>query len=398
MAIKDGKGDLIYSSRDFKRRFPKQGFYNHIKIDTSGVVLANKRDYFSLLDIDGHTLNDSSIPDSKIIDVDFAKIKNVLIDTAHIKDAAITTAKIDDLAVTEAKIDNLAVTEAKIDDLAVTDAKIANLSASKINAGYIVTTQLDTGTNPNTGCILDGSGLRAYQSGTKMVDIPISGNPYFRGEGHFGDDSNYVRVGEQANYQAVLFYTSGSFQGMVRGYSGGRIDVRGLTVNISYGDISSSSVRLSAQNDKVVVFRKFYNTNMDDLGTGDNPWNNIYFCKTNDVCSLGIVEEISNPIELLKNIKVSKDKYTPKEIPKADYKTLPKFIKTVKYSDFKKSEENFKEHLQSILSRNAEITYEDDEKVTVKIEALDITATISLLLGAIRQLNKKIEALEKGKA
>ena len=56
MAIKDGKGDLIYSSRDFKRRFPEQGFYNHIKIDTSGVVLANKRDYFSLLDIDGHTL------------------------------------------------------------------------------------------------------------------------------------------------------------------------------------------------------------------------------------------------------------------------------------------------------------------------------------------------------
>jgi len=299
MAIKDGKGDLIYSSRDFKRRFPEQGFYNHIKIDTSGVVLANKRDYFSLLDIDGHTLNDSSIPDSKIIDVDFAKIKNVLIDTAHIKDAAITTAKIDDLAVTEAKIDDLAVTEAKINNLAVTDAKIANLSASKINAGYIVTTQLDTGTNPNTGCILDGSGLRAYQSGTKMVDIPISGNPYFRGEGHFGDDSNYVRVGEQANYQAVLFYTSGSFQGMVRGYSGGRIDVRGLTVNLSYGDIGISSVRLSAQNDKVIVFRKFYNTN---------------------------------------------------------------------------------------------------KKVTVKIEALDITATISLLLGAIRQLNKKIEALEKGKA
>jgi len=388
MAIKDGKGDLIYSSRDFKRRFPEQGFYNHIKIDTSGVVLANKRDYFSLLDIDGHTLNDSSIPDSKIIDVDFAKIKNVLIDTAHIKDAAITTAKIDDLAVTEAKIGNLAVT----------DAKIANLSASKINAGYIVTTQLDTGTNPNTGCILDGSGLRAYQSGTKMVDIPISGNPYFRGEGHFGDDSNYVRVGEQANYQAVLFYTSGSFQGMVRGFSGGRVDVRGLTVNLSYGDIGSSSVRLCAQNDKVIVFRKFYNTNMDDLGTSGDPWNNVYYCTANDICSLGIVEEISNPIELLKNIKVSKDKYTPKEIPKADYKTLPNFIKTVKYSDLKKSEENFKEHLQSILSRNAEITYEDDEKVTVKIEALDITATISLLLGAIRQLNKKIEALEKGKA
>jgi len=73
---------------------------------------------------------------------------------------------------------------------------------------------------------------------------------------------------------------------------------------------------------------------------------------------------------------------------------LPKFIKTVKYSELEKSEENFEEHLQGILSRNAEITYEDDEKVTVKIEALDITATISLLLGAIRQLNKKIEALE----
>ncbi len=372
MTVTDGKGDLIYSSRDFKRRFPEQGFYNHIKIDTSGVLLGNSCRPF--LDIDGHALRDNSIPDSKIIDVDFAKIKNVEIDTADIKDAAITTAK--------------------IADLAVTNAKIADLSALKINAGYIITTQLDAGTNPSTGCILDGNGLRAYQSGTKMVDIPISGDPYFRGEGHFGNDSDFVELGGYGFYKQIRFYANGSMRGRISQVLGNM----GFFTDTDFGfNINENFVaEINDTNFECYLNIVPLTDTQYNLGSSTYAWDHVYYCVANNVCSLGMVEEISNPLEVIKNIKVNKNKYTPKEIPKVDYKTLPKFIKTVKYSDLKKSEKNFKELLQTILSRNAEVTYEDDEKVTVRIEALDITATISLLLGAIRQLNKKMEALEKG--
>lgn len=272
----------------------------------------------------------------------------------------------------------------------------SSINGTYINAGYIITTQLDSGSNPSTGCILDYNGLRMYQSGTKMVDIPRSGNPYFRGKGHFGDDDVWIVLGEQGYYSYIRFFADGVYQGSIWGhsYNSGILNVEAdeqLYLR-AYG-----ATKLSLLYTEVVSHRTFrpnFNANYD-LGTDSYAWNNVYYCVANDVCSLGMVEEIGNPLELIKNIKVSKDKYTPKELPKADYKTLPKFIKTVKYSDLKKSKENFEEHLQSILSRNAEVTYEDDKKVTVRIEALDITATISLLLGAIRQLSEKIEALEK---
>ncbi|MHA1396187.1 MAG: hypothetical protein ACTSSF_00455 [Candidatus Heimdallarchaeaceae archaeon] len=392
MTITDGKGDLIYSSRDLKRKFPEQGFYNHIKIDTSGIVLSNSCRPF--LDIDGNAINDGSIPDSKIIDVDFAKIKNVLIDTAQIKDAAITTAKIADLAVTNAKIANAAITNAKIANLAVTNAKIADLSASKINAGYIVTTQLEAGSNPSTGCILDGNGLRAYKSGTKMVDI--SEDPFFRGVGHFGDDNFFIEIGNDTYPGYILFEKDSEYKTQIY-IAGTNYNELYITAKSRIHFFPGSAVRFRVTDtENISITLRPWSDAASDLGTSSYAWNNVYYCVANDVCSLGVVEEISNPLELLKNIKVSKDKYTPKEIPKADYKTLPKFIKTVKYSDLKKSKKNFKEHLQSVLSKNAEVTYEDDKKVTVKIEALDITATISLLLGAIRQLSEKIEALERG--
>jgi len=412
MAVTDGKGDLIYSSRDLKTEPLEEGFYNHIKIDTNGVILANSCRPF--LDIDGHAFNNDSIPGDKIITLDYAKITNVVIKTADIQDLAVTTAKIDNLAVTEAKIANLAVTNAKIKDL----------SATKINAGYIVTTQLDSGTNPSTGCILDGSGLRMYQSGTKYVDISISDSPYFRGEGHFGDDNDYTLVGNAAYKSAILFYAGGSYAGNLHGSSGGG----GLAFYAPGGVANDYSAQIVPVQNNAYSLGSYsgnkwyafygYNVYTDELysqatdridfhcrispsdhasydnGLSNHAWNNVYYCVANDVCSLGMVEEIGNPLELIANIKTSEDKYTPKDLPKADYKTLPKFVKTVKYSDLKKSKKDFKEHLQSILSKNAEITYEDDEKVTVRIEALDVTATISLLLGAIRQLNKKIEALE----
>ena len=402
MAVTDGRGDLIYSSRDLKRKFPEQGFYNHIKIDTDGIVLGNSCRPF--LSIDGYAINDGSIPDSKIIDVDFAKIKNVLIDTAQIKDAAITTAKIANLAVTTAKIANLAVTNAKINDL----------SASKINAGYIVTTQLDAGSNPSTGCILDGNGLRAYKSGTKVVDV--SENPYFRGEGHFGDDNDYTLLGDPTYGGRIYFYQSGYQRGLIYGDGDGlhlqtynelRLDEdTRLNGKLYTGALEPTSTTVfnigssskEYQTGWIYTVRSYRvnprNSLTGSVGQSTLAWNDIYYCNDNCVCSLGMVEEIANPLELIKNIKVSKDKYTPKEIPKADYKTLPKFIKTVKYDDLRKKEKNFKERLQNILSKNAETTYEDNEKVTVKVEALDTVATMSLLLGAIRQLNKKVEALE----
>jgi len=335
---------------------------------------------------------------------------------------------------------------AYITDATITNVKISDISATKINAGYIVTTQLDTGSPPSTGCILDGNGLRAYKSGTMVVDI--SEDPYFRGEAHLGDDNDFVQIGEQNTLCQVRFYADGVLQGRVfsLAYNTGDIYVEANDNLIlqagTGGDVSikaNAEARLKISSD-ITIYRSvkpysnitydlgsssyawnnIYGKNVRtdelyDKGTGridfhcriapsshityDNglsnyAWNNVYYCTANGVCSLGMVEEIADPLELLKNIKASKDKYTTKEIPKADYKTLPKFIKTIKYSDLKKDEEDFEEHLQSILSKNAEITYEDDKKVTVRIEALDVTATLSLLLGAIRQLSKKIEALE----
>jgi len=293
---------------------------------------------------------------------------------------------------------------AYITDATITNVKISDISATKINAGYIVTTQLDYGSNPSTGCILDYSGLRMYQSGTKMVDIPRSGNPFFRGEGHFGTDSDYVNIGELNTLCQVRFYADGVLQGRVYSlaYNTGDIYVEAndnLTLYAGTGGEvyikANAEARLTIR-DEILCYRTFRPSSHASYnnGTASYAWNEVFYCVPNDVCSLGMVEEIASPLEVIKNIKVSKDKYTPKELPKADYKTLPKFIKTVKYSDLKKDEEDFKEHLQSILSKNAEITYEDDEKVTVRIEALDMTATLSLLLGAIRQLSKKIEALE----
>ena len=215
---------------------------------------------------------------------------------------------------------------------------------------------------------------------------------YFKGKGHFGDDDDYVELGGYGFYKQVRFYANGSLRGRISQVLGNM----GFFTDTDFGfNIDENFVaEINDTNFECYLNIVPLSDAQYNLGSGTYAWNHVYCCETNDVCSLGMVDEISNPLELIKNIKVSKDKYTPKEIPKADYKTLPKFIKTVKYSDLKKSEENFKEHLQSILSKNAEVTYEDDEKVTVRIEALDITATISLLLGAIRQLNKKIEALE----
>lgn len=276
-----------------------------------------------------------------------------------------------------------------IEDATITNAKIVSLSASKISTGYIVTTQLDTGTNPSTGCILDGDGLRAYQSGTKKIDLNPS-SAYFEGCGIFGSASgNHIAIfRDWTVYWQIEFKQGTNRKALLQYHSG---DVRFTITNDDRGthlDIDDNATWWGIDALRPGMHASY------DLGESGQAWNNVYYCTANDVCSLGMVEEIANPLELLQNIKVSKDKYTPKEIPKADYKTLPKFIKTVKYSDLKKNKENFEEHLQSILSKNAEVTYEDDEKVTVRIEAIDTMATISLLLGAIRQLNKKIEALE----
>jgi len=235
---------------------------------------------------------------------------------------------------------------------------------------------------------------------------------YIKGKGHFGDDNDYTLLGDPTYGGRIYFYQSGYQRGFIYGDANGlhlstpyqiRLDedarVAGTLYTCAMEPLSDTSYNIGSSSKRYqegwIYLMRSYRVNPESNQTGSVgqstlAWHDIYYCVLNDVCSLGMIEEIANPLELIKNIKVDKDKYTPKELPKADYKTLPKFIKTIKYDDIWKDEKDFEEHLQSILSRNAEVVYEDDEKVTVKVESLDITATISLLLGAIRQLIRQI--------
>jgi len=329
------------------------------------------------------------------------------IDGAYITNATITADKLD------------------VDYLSAISANLGTITAAKVTvdtAGYIRGGK--TGYGSGTGWWLGYSSGYKFDIGSDSAYLRWDGSQlYVRGEGHFGDDDDYTVVGDSSYKSAILFYANGSYAGNLHGSSGG-----GLAFYASGGVANDYSAQIVPVQDNAYSLGSYsgnkwyafygYNVYTDELysqatdridfhcrispsdhasydnGLSNHAWNNVYYCVANDVCSLGMVEEIGNPLELIANIKTSEDKYTPKDLPKADYKTLPKFIKTVKYSDLKKDRKDFKEYLQSILSKNAEITYEDDEKVTVRIEALDVTATISLLLGAIRQLNKKIEALE----
>jgi len=417
MAVTDGKGDLIYSSRDLKTEPLEEGFYNHIKIDTNGIILANSCRPF--LDIDGHAFNNDSIPGDKIITLDYAKITNVVIKTADIQDLAVTTAKIDNLAVTEAKIANLAVTNAKIKDL----------SATKINAGYIVTTQLDSGTNPSTGCILDGSGLRMYQSGTKYVDISISDSPYFRGEGHFGDDNDYTLVGNAAYKSAILFYAGGSYAGNLHGSSGGG----GLAFYAPGGVANDYSAQIVPVQNNAYSLGSYsgnkwyafygYNVYTDELysqatdridfhcrtapsqantynnGTASNYWKGVYvetayYHNTSTSWSFHDVSKIADKsaVEIIKSLQTDTE-----EDSHIAHLSFPKFLRRETYIDIDPKNYAQMEGFKNFARTRKKVgvyTEKGKEIHTYMFTSIDTDMVISLLLTAVRELSSRLDKLE----
>lgn len=52
------------------------------------------------------------------------------------------------------------------------------------------------GSNPSTGIVMDGNGIRMYQSSLLMVNIPVSGNPSFGGDVVGGGNVNVTGYGK----------------------------------------------------------------------------------------------------------------------------------------------------------------------------------------------------------
>jgi hypothetical protein len=143
-------------------------------------------------------LVDLAVVSAKIADlaVGSGKIQDAAITTAHIINGAITNAKIANLSVDAAKIANLAVGTAQISDAAITNAKIANLNADKVTAGILTGIQIVGNTingNTITGGTIIGALIRSAVSGPRVE----------------------LQAGASSG---TIFYYSGASQELVPGY------------------------------------------------------------------------------------------------------------------------------------------------------------------------------------
>jgi hypothetical protein len=133
-------------------------------------------------------IGDAAIVSAKIADlaVGEAKIQNAAISTAKIANAAITNAKIGNLAVGTAQIADLAVGTAKISDAAITTAKVNSLSADVIDVGTLAGITITGNTidgnaitgNTITGGTITGATVRSADSGNR-VEMASGGSSGF---------------------------------------------------------------------------------------------------------------------------------------------------------------------------------------------------------------------------
>jgi len=212
-------------------------------------------------------------------------------------------------------------------------------------------------------------------------DVTIHGGKIVATDAKLGDTDVYVHVGDpyglhqivftDENYfpadRAVISYTETNKTLSIEIDGVGAFDFKKEDEHISYLGISPADL-------------------LSNLGTSTWYWDDVYYCTLHAMCSLSMIEEVADPLALIRQIKVDPKRRTVDDLPKADYSTLPKFLTSIKYADLKKEREGFEDHLNTLLERGAEITYEDDEKVAVKTIGLNINTTISLLLAAIRKL------------
>jgi len=137
-----------------------------------------------------------------------------------------------------------------------------------------------------------------------------------------------------------------------------------------------------------------------DLWGATYYWNDINYKTLTDRGCLGSFDNgvempdgrIVSDIEALKLIKVRKDRKTPYGKPMLDYRTMPKAVfKPAATKDGKKYKRDKNDNPLPIKDKDKN----GKERKVQPEDGAEMSALISIMIGAIKELDKKIEKLEK---
>lgn len=159
-----------------------------------------------------------------------------------------------------------------------------------------------------------------------------------------------------------------------------------------------TEMKLDMYTDSVRCSENFFPASAGSQSLGDTThyWANIAYKTLEDVGCLGVFDEgvelqdgtIVSDIEALKSIKKDPIRKTVYGVPRFDYKTMPKAV-------YKKGHDG----KGNILPRDdKDRPYEIDEKTKKRVygeDGAETTALISIMIGAIKELDKKYEELSK---
>lgn len=376
-------------------------------------------------------------------------IQDLAVTSAKIQDLAVTTAKISDLAVTNAKISSLSaskITAGTIDastitvtnlnatnlttgtlsidriaDTSITNAKIANLNATKINAGDIASARMSANVltalqvNVNnlsaitadigsitsgsiTGVTITGGTVRTASSGARIVLdagnfltiynaagtnigglAPTSGVILADGLWSFVDDISFANI----STEDITVFGGVSNLDWVGSATNKRIqfDQSGRIQITDDFDPSSASDYSLGGNDRYWVDVHCENVVDHSMGFYDDGFTDENGNKITDIEAL--LKIAPHPTRKMKNGRSYLDKRSfPKEFLSPAYNKASKEF-------YPRDEED----------RPYTVDEKTQEKVYVDgYDGVSLGQVTALLIGSVKELNKKIDTLEKGLA
>ena len=320
------------------------------------------------------------------------------------------TAQIEDLAVTTAKIADAAITNAKIADATITDAKIASLSADKITTGTLDASQVNVinlnASNITTGKLngyfietnsiladrLNVSQLSAISADLGTITAGSVTSVLFRTAA--SGQRAEINPGGSFAHSFVCWDSSGTLRAAMREDSFQIIDPWSNTaVRVSFREEASAyhgHIRLYGR----YSFIEPNSSGFGYVGTADYYFNTINAKYFTDRGCLGDFSHgvelrdgrIVSDVEALKAIKAHPEKKTEYGTPMLDYSTLPKAV----YRPAGRGKVRRTEKATPSGFKVSEETIEEEGA-----EGAELTALISIMIGAIKELDERLSALER---
>jgi hypothetical protein len=293
----------------------------------------------------------------------------------------------------------------------IQNSQIGSVSASKLTAGTIDCSVI-TVTNINASNITSGIIT------SRVIRSAASGNRIEMLNNSFGDDKVIYWVSSGGIAMGYLQYDFSTNKMIMFGanislLSQGNIVCQGYTIpSISnYFDLGSTSYYWNTgyvnqitgsqgtiyfnQGGRVQVSTHFDpgNAGSFNLGGSSRYWNDISYKTLTDRGCLGWFDEgvelqdgkIVSDLEALENIKKHPTLKTIYGTPRLDYKTMPKV--TYKIAT---------DHEGKILDRdkNDKPFYMEGKKKLYAQDGAEMSSLISIMLGAIKELNKEVKSLK----